>query len=102
MGVDKIIIKKINDYILNKIKPDLTIYLYANKITLINRVNKRSNNNRYDKFSSNFYDKVHKGYLAISKHKKNFIKINTDHSREHVQKVIFDLIQERIKIWKKK
>ena len=38
---------------------------------MLSRLRKRNNLNRYDKFSSKFYEKVQKGYLKIVRNKKN-------------------------------
>lgn len=102
LGVNKLLIERINNHILNNIKPDLVIYLYANKKIINKRLNKRKSKNRYDKFHSKFYQKVHNGYLIISKRRKNFIKVNTGNNTSLVQKKIFDIIQKKIKLWKRK
>ena len=102
LNVNRIFIERINNYILNNFKPDLVIYLYANKQVIRKRLNKRINKNRYDKFSFKFYQKVHHGYLSISKKRKNFIKVNTSDSAFSVQKKILGIIEKKIKLWKKK
>ena len=102
LNVNRIFIERVNNYILNNFKPDLVIYLYANKQVIRKRLNKRINKNRYDKFSFKFYQKVHHGYLSISKKRKNFIKVNTSDSAFSVQKKILGIIEKKIKLWKKK
>ena len=102
LGVNKLLIEKINNNILNNIKPDLVLYLFTDKKIIKKRLNKRRSTNRYDKFSSKFYQKVHNGYISISKGRKNFIKVNTGNNTSLVQRKIFDIIKKRIKLWKKK
>jgi len=70
MGLDKNIIKKINNFLLKNIKVDFTFLNLVNKINLKQRINKRKNMNRYDKFNYNFYKKVQSGFLKIAKKKE--------------------------------
>ena len=100
--VNKGLVDSIHKYILGSIKPDLTFILKVNMSKALQRLNKRKSKNRYDKFHSKFYQKVHNGYLIISKRRKNFIKVNTGNNTSLVQKKIFDIIQKKIKLWKRK
>ena len=75
MGIDINIIKTINKFILNDIKVDFTFLNTVNKKNLITRLKKRKKLNRYDKFSLNFYSKVQKGFLKLSKSNKKFYKV---------------------------
>ena len=68
-------IKKINDYILGKFKVDFTFLNIVNKKNMLERLKKRKQLNRYDKFNSNFYEKVQKGFLKIAKKNKRKYKI---------------------------
>ena len=101
-GINRNIIDKVNKYILKGIKPDLTILLYTSIKTSLSRVKNRVKNNRYDKFSSNFYNKVQKGYMKIAKNNKSLIKINTDLDKETIQKKIILQTKKSIKKWMKK
>ena len=71
LGVDLNLIKKINSVILNNFKIDFTFLNIVNNKNMLTRLRKRNKLNRYDKFSSKFYEKVQKGYLKIVKSKKN-------------------------------
>ena len=73
MGIDIKIIKNINNFLLNRIKPDFTFLNVVNKKNLILRLKKRKNKNRYDNFNYNFYNKVQKGFLKLVKKKKYMI-----------------------------
>ena len=70
-GVDLNLIKKIHSVILNDFKIDFTFLNIVNSKNMLSRLRKRNKLNRYDKFSSKFYEKVQKGYLKIVKSKKN-------------------------------
>ena len=78
MNLDKKLIIKLNSYLLKKIKVDFTFLHIVNKKNLFQRLNKRKNKNRYDKFNFNFYSKVQKGFLKQS-NKKKFMVINSDY-----------------------
>ena len=70
-GVDLNLIKKIHSVILNNFKIDFTFLNIVNSKNMLSRLRKRNKLNRYDKFSSKFYEKVQKGYLKIVRNKKN-------------------------------
>ena len=71
LGVDLNLINKIHSVILNDFKIDFTFLNIVNNKNMLSRLRKRNKLNRYDKFSSKFYEKVQKGYLKIVKNKKN-------------------------------
>tara|TARA_B100000965_G_scaffold405057_1_gene437702 strand:- start:112 stop:726 length:615 start_codon:yes stop_codon:yes gene_type:complete len=80
MGLPKKIIILLNNFILNKIKPNYTFINVVNKQNLIKRLKKRTYKNRYDKFKFNFYNKVQKGFIKIAKNKKNYMIIDSNRS----------------------
>ena len=75
MGIDIKIINLINKYLLKNIKVDFTFLNIVNKKNLYLRLKKRKSLNRYDQFNMNFYNKVQKGFLKLSKSNKKFYKI---------------------------
>ncbi len=75
MGVNQSLIKILNKYILENFKVDFTFLNIVNKSNMITRLKKRKKLNRYDRFNFNFYNKVQKGYLKMSKSKKNKYQI---------------------------
>ena len=75
MGVDIKIINLINKYLLKNIKVNFTFLNIVNKKNLHLRLKKRKSLNRYDQFNMNFYNKVQKGFLKLSKSNKKFYKI---------------------------
>lgn len=97
MNIDISLIKKMNDFITNKLKPDLTILSLVNEKNFKKRLNSRKNNNKYDKFNFSFYNKVQKGYIKIAKgdnryliidSNKNTIKQNSDIIINSINKLI--------------
>ena len=77
MGIDKKLIINLNKIILKKIKPNFTFVNTVNMKNLKYRINNRRKN-RYDKFSIKFYNKVQKGFIKLSKNKKNYMIINSN------------------------
>ncbi len=89
-GVDKNFVNSIHKHILRGIKPDLTFILIVNISKAMKRLNKRKNKNRYDKFSKNFYHKVQKAFIKISKtNKKRYIILDNSNDSPEVEKIIF-------------
>ena len=97
MGINLKIIEKINNYILKDFKVNFTFLNIVNKINMKNRLKKRKVLNRYDKFKSNFYSKVQKGYLKIAKNKKNYEIVDSNLSVELNRDKIINKINKLIK-----
>ncbi len=97
MGVSLDIIKKINDYILNSFKVNFTFLNIVNQKNMIKRLRKRAKLNRYDKFNKDFYERVQKGYLKLSKNKKNYQIIDSNLSIELNKKNIINKIEKLIR-----
>ena len=96
-GVNSIIINSLNKFILKNFKVNFTFLNVVNKINMKNRLKKRKVLNRYDKFKSNFYSKVQKGYLKIAKNKKNYEIIDSNLSVELNRDKIINKINKLIK-----
>ena len=62
----------IHKFILGKLKPNLTFLLKVSAKASKERLSKRRNKNRYDKFSKSFYDKAQKSFIKIGKSKRTF------------------------------
>ena len=59
-------INLINKNLLQNLKVDFTFLNIVNKKNMNKRLRLRQKLNRYDKFNSNFYQKVQKGFLKLS------------------------------------
>ncbi len=66
MGFDKNIILRMNKFLLGNFKPNFTFLSVVNKKNMLKRLKSRKNNNKYDNFNYNFYNKVQKGFLKIA------------------------------------
>ncbi len=97
MGVNLKFIKNINDFLLKNINIDFTFLNTVSQKNLRNRLMKRKNLNRYDRFNNNFYDKVQKGFLKIlKKNPKRYMKINSNLNIEINEKIILNKINKLI------
>ena len=97
MGVNLKFIQNINNYLLRGINIDFTFLNLVDQKNMKIRLMKRKKLNRYDKFDNNFYNKVQKGFINISKkNPKKYMKINSNlniiHNENTILNKIFDLI----------
>ena len=92
------VIKLLNNYILENIRPDLTFISLVNRKNLINRLKLRSKINKYDKFSYSFYKKIQNGFLKLSKKnkKKYFIIDSNIFNKQEVKKLLINKIKKII------
>ena len=96
MGLDFKIISKINKYIIGEFKPNLTFLSIVKQNDMIKRLSSRKNKNKYDKFKYNFYDKVQKGYLKLSKNKKKYVILNS--SKYNINDITKKITSSLIKV----
>ena len=88
MSVNKKLIIHLNKFILKNIKPSFTFLNIVDMKNLKLRISKRSKTNRYDNFNINFYKKVQKGYIQLSKNKKNYMIVNSNKPINENKKII--------------
>ena len=97
MGVNLKFIKNINDFLLKGINVDFTFLNTVNKKNMKNRLMKRKNLNRYDKFDYRFYEKVQKGFVKIfKKNPKKYMIINSNLDINYNKKIILNKINDLI------
>ena len=97
MKVNLKFIQNINNFLLKDIKVDFTFLNTVSKKNMKNRLLKRKNLNRYDKFQSNFYDEVQKGFIKIfKKNPKKYMKINSNLNIEQNEILILNKIDSLI------
>ena len=75
LGVDINLIKAINNHLLKNFNINFTFLNTVNRKNMIKRLKLRKNLNRYDKFDKNFYQRVQRGFLKISKKNKGKYQI---------------------------
>ena len=87
----------INNYLLGTFKVDFTFLNIVNEKNMRKRLNKRKKLNRYDKFKMQFYSKVQKGFVKISKNKKRYMIIDSNRPIDLNKKSIIEKIEKLIK-----
>ena len=81
----------IHRFILGAIKPDLTFLLKVDIHKAMQRINKRKEKNRYDKFSRSFYVKAQKAFIKIAKtNKRRYVVLDTSKDSKEAEKIIFN------------
>ena len=96
MGVNLKFIQNINN-LLKDINVDFTFLNTVSQKNMKNRLLKRKNLNRYDKFNSNFYDKSAKVFIKIlKKNPKKYMKINSNLNIEQNEILILNKIDSLI------
>ena len=90
---------KINHkYILNGIRPDLTIVLKSNFKSIFLRLKKRKTKNKYDKLKINFYTKVQNAFIKRAKLNTSKYEIFNSSSNDNtLEKKILKLVLSKIK-----
>ena len=97
LGVKIKLINTINDYLLKNMKIDFTFLNIVSKKNMVKRLKSRSILNRYDKFDRKFYEKVQKGFIKLSKRKKNkYLIINSNLNPEYNKSIIIQKIKKLI------
>ena len=96
MDISLKLINTINDYITKDISIDFTFLNTVSIKNLRNRLKKRRNLNKYDKFNSSFYTKVQKGFLKIAKNKKNYLIVNSDKNINFNKEAILNKVKKLI------
>ena len=98
MGVNLKFINYINDFLLKGIKVNFTFLNTVSKKNMKNRLIKRKNLNRYDKFDSKFYNKVQNGFKKILKeNNKKYLQIDSNLDIKHNENIILSKINKLIK-----
>ena len=96
MNLDFKMISQINKFIIGDFKPNLTFLSVVRKNDMKKRLNSRKHKNKYDKFNYNFYDKVQKGYLKLSKNKKKYVIL--DSSKYNINDIRKKIINSLTKV----
>ena len=85
--IDIKLINVINKYLLKNFKVDFTFLNIVSEKNMIKRLKSRKVLNRYDKFNSNFYKRVQKGFIDLSKNNKtkyHLINSNLDINKNKI------------------
>ena len=96
MNINKKIINYLNNFLVGRFKPNYIFLLTVDKKTLVKRLSKRKNKNKYDRLKINFYMKVQNGYLKLLKNKKNLFLINSCETLKDNKETIINKIKQII------
>ena len=97
LGLDLNLINKINSKLLKNFKVDFTFLNIVSKKNMKKRLIMRKSLNRYDKFKSNFYQKVQNGFLKLAKKNKiKYLIINSNLEINHNKSLIIQKINKLI------
>ena len=97
MGINLKFIKNINDYLLKNINIDFTFLNIVNQDNMAKRLIIRKNLNRYDKFNNDFYKRVQKGFIKISRtNPKKYMKIDSNLDINHNEVIILNKVNDLI------
>ena len=97
MGINLKFIENINNFLLKDIKIDFTFLNIVNQKNMKERLIKRKNLNRYDKFDNKFYQNVQKGFIKIFKtNPKKYIEIDSNLSINRNEKIILNKVNDLI------
>ena len=97
MGINLEFIEYINVFLLKDINIDFTFLNTVNQKNMKNRLIKRKNLNRYDKFNFNFYNNVQKGFLKIlKKNPEKYMKIDSNLDIHNNEKIILNKMNDLI------
>ena len=97
MGINIGFINTINNFLLKGININFTFLNLVNSKNMKNRLLKRKKLNRYDLFSSNFYQKVQRGFVRIlKKNPKKYMTIDSNLNIKDNEKIVLKKISELI------
>ncbi len=94
-------IEYLEDWLQKGLKPDLTLLLDAPVEAGLNRTRQRTDNNRFEKESLAFMQRVRRGYLLLSQlHPERIRRIDATRPLSQVQAQIGGILQELITSWR--
>ncbi len=85
------------NYILQGLKPDMTIILKSNYKTIFSRIKKRKKLNKFDKLKIDFYKKAQNCYIKRALGKKNYYIFDSSKNSPDLEKKIYELTIKKLK-----
>ena len=84
-------------YILNGLKPSMTIVLKSNLRNIYLRIKKRKQKNKFDKLKSTFYRKAQNAFIKLAKNKKNYYIFDSSQNTPDLEKKLLKLVLSKLK-----
>lgn len=98
LNVDNVL--KINEYVLEGLEPDLTLYFNVDVELGISRTASREKNNKLDNEKKEFYKSVKKGYdNMLILHPNRIREIDANKTIEEVKQDTIKIVEELLKVW---
>jgi|TARA_B100001093_G_C26784253_1_gene995966 dTMP kinase len=95
MNIDLKLINMINKHLLKSFNVNFTFLNIVNEKNMLKRLRSRKSLNRYDKFKTEFYKKVQRGFLKLSmKNKKKYLIINSNLDINKNKSLIIEKIEK--------
>jgi len=85
------------NYILQGLKPDLTIVLKSNFEVIFSRIKKRKKINKFDKLKINFYKKAQKTFFNLAKNNKRYHVFDSSKDTPDLERKILELVLKKLK-----
>lgn len=98
-GLELELVKKINEFAVEGLLPDLTILVDVPAALGLERIEKARGKRQYDRLdqeSLEFHEKVRQAFLSLAKDKKRFVIIDGSPSLEEVIDQAYQIIRENI------
>ena len=95
-GLNKYINLLNKKFILGNFNPDLTIVLKSNLKTILSRIKKRKNNNKFDKLKKSFYIKAQKNFVKLTIKNKKYLLLDSSINNADLEKKIFYHVLKRL------
>ena len=83
-------------YILQNLKPHLTIVLKSNFKSIYSRITKRNKINKFDKLKQSFYKKAQNAFLDLANKNKNYLVFDSSKNTTELEKIILSAVLKKI------
>ncbi|MER2063856.1 MAG: dTMP kinase [Alkalibacterium sp.] len=99
IGIEEV--KNINEFAIEGLRPDLTIYLDVDAEVGLNRIKDKNSNRTQDRLELEevaFHDEVKKGYLALIEAEPNrFVTVDASQSEDKVFEDVWQIVKKKLK-----
>ncbi len=83
-------------YILNNLKPNLTIVLKSNFKAIFSRIKKRKISNKFDRLKINFYTKAQNAFLSLAKKNNKYLVFDSSENTQILEKKLLSIILKKL------
>lgn len=98
IGIEEV--KAINEFAIEGLRPDLTIYLDVDAEVGLNRIKDSKSNRTQDRLELEevaFHEEVRKGYLALIKAEpERFVTVDASRSEEEVFERVWEIVKKKV------